>query len=148
MRVTNSIPQHARKSPGVFLCLAALLLLIMLYLTVRIQFQTNHHKKHDKDATNTEQCLNRNGVSYAVQEAASGRIHLICVETPSEFYDVIYKDRGTLDGITAFRVTKLITKSGTIEFHTAEDYVAFLINRGDRVLSTSQFSGPFIFVFP
>ena len=73
MRVTNSIPQHARKSPGVFLCLAALLLLIMLYLTVRIQFQTNHHKKHDKDATNTEQCLNRNGVSYAVQEAASGR---------------------------------------------------------------------------
>lgn len=148
MRITNSLPQDARKSPGVFLSLAALILLILLYLAVRIQFQTDHHKKHSQDVSQTENCLNRHGVSYAIQEAATGRIHLICVESPSEFYDVIYKDRGTLDGITAFRVTKLITRSGTLEFHTVEDYVTFLINRGDRLLPTSQFSDPFIFIFP
>jgi len=148
MSISISRTQSARKPTGVFLSVTFLILLILSFLAVRIQFQTDHYKKHNNDANLTEQCLNRNGIAYAIQENLSGCIHLICTESQTEFYDVIYQDRGTLDGITAFRVTKLVTKRGTFEFHTVEDYIAYLQGRGDTLISTSQFTGPFIFVYP
>lgn len=56
-------------------------------------------------------------------EAASRRIYLICAESETEFYDVIYKYRGTLDGITAFRVQSYTYRGSTYTFITVEEYV-------------------------
>ncbi|MDX1409842.1 MAG: hypothetical protein R3330_16950 [Saprospiraceae bacterium] len=147
MIATNSTTRNARIKPGVFLFL--LLLMLLSFLATMIRFQTDHGKrKHDREPDLAERCLNRHGVAYAFMEAASGRTHLICAENETEFYDVIYKDRGTLDGITAFRVQSYTYRGTTYTFNTVEEYVQFLMERGDRLLDVSQFSGPFTFVWP
>lgn len=143
----NATTQSARKTPGVFLFL--LLLIALSLLAMIIRFQTDHGKsKHNNEPDLAERCLNRHGVAYAFVEKASGRIHLICTESETEFYDVIYKDRGTLDGITAFRVQSYTYRGTTYTFNTIDEYVNFLIGRGDTLLDTSQFTGPFTFVWP
>ena len=148
MITQTSATRNARSFPGVFLFLLILIAILTALLAMRIQFQTDHaRKRHDKDPDLTEQCLNRRGVAYAFTEA-SGRVHLICAESETEFYDVIYKDRGTLDGITAFRVNTVTYKGVTYEFKTVNEYAEFLLWRGDTMLPASQFSGPFIFVWP
>ena len=114
-----------------------------------IRFQTDHGKhKHNSEPDLAEQCLNKHGVAHAFLEAASGRIHLICTESETEFYDVIYKDRGTLDGITAFRVQSYTYRGTTYTFHAVDEYIQFLTERGDWLLDISQFTGPFTFVWP
>ena len=136
-----------KKTPGAFLFLFTLIA-IAFFATI-LRFQTDHGKrKHDRDPDLAEQCLNRHGVAYAFMEPASGRIHLICSESETEFYDVIYKDRGTLDGITAFRVNTITYKGVVYEFSTVDKYIEFLVGRGDTMLTASQFPGPFIFVWP
>ncbi|HSG44496.1 MAG TPA: hypothetical protein VLA72_15210 [Anaerolineales bacterium] len=147
MIATNSTTRNARINPGVFLFL--LLLMLLSLLATMIRFQTDHGKrKHDREPDLAERCLNRHGVAYAFTEMTSGRIHLICAENEAEFYDVIYKDRGTLDGITAFRVQSYTYRGTTYTFDTVEEYVQFLMERGDRLLDVSQFTGPFTFVWP
>ena len=146
MTATTSSSQSARKLPGAFLFLV--LLIILLFVAMRIEFQTDHaRQRHNREPDLAEQCLNRNGVAYALMEP-SGRVHLICRESDSEFYDVIYKERRVLDGITAFRVNTVTYKGITYEFHTINEYVEFLMWRGDTMLPASQFTGPFIFIFP
>ena len=148
MTATTQASQSARKFPGAFHFIFLLILVLLLLMAMRIEFQTDHaRKKHDKEPDLAEQCLNRNGVAYAFMEP-SGRIHLICRQSNTEFYDVIYKERGVLDGITAFRVNTVTYKGITYEFNTLNEYVEFLAWRGDTVLPTSQFTGPFIFVWP
>jgi len=147
MIATNSTTRNARIKPGVFLFL--LLLMLLSFLATMIRFQTDHGKrKHDREPDLAERCLNRHGVAYAFMEAASGRTHLICAENETEFYDVIYKDRGSLDGITAFRVQSYTYRGTTYTFDTVDEYVQFLMERGDRLLDVSQFSGSFTFVWP
>ncbi len=148
MTSTNiTITRSARKNPGAFLFMLILILLSLFAMMIR--FQTDHGKRrHDKDPDRAEQCLNKYGVAYAFTETVSGRIHLICKESDSEFYDVIYKDRGTLDGITAFRVNTVTYKGVVYEFHTIDEYAEFLLWRGDTMLPASQFTGPFTFVWP
>ena len=147
MIATNSTTRNARKTPGVFLFL--LILIAMSLIAMIIRFQTDHGKrKHDNEPDLAEQCLNRHGVSHAFIETASGRIHLICTESETEFYDVIYKDRGTLDGITAFRVQSYTYKGTAYTFNRVDEYIEFLVGRGDKMLDTSQFTGPFTFVWP
>jgi hypothetical protein len=139
--------RNARKTPGVFLFI--LLLIALSLFAMIIRFQTDHGKrKHDNEPDLAERCLNRHGVAYAFVETASGRIHLICTESETEFYDVIYKDRGTLDGITAFRVQTYTYRGSTYAFNTIDEYVDFLVGRGDTLLDPSQFTGPFAFVWP
>jgi hypothetical protein len=142
------VTQSARKkTPGAFLFM--LILIALAFFATIIRFQTDHGKrKHDRDPDLAEQCLNRHGVAYAFMEPASGRIHLICSESDTEFYDVIYKDRGTLDGITAFRVQSYTYRGTTYTFNTIDEYVNFLIGRGDSLLDISPFMGPFKFVWP
>lgn len=94
-----------------------------------------------------ERCLKRRGAAYAFIES-SGRVHLICAESETEVYDVIYKARGQLDGITAFRVNSMTYRGVTYEFNVVSEYVEFLSWRGDTMLSASQFPGPFTFVWP
>jgi hypothetical protein len=143
----NATTQSARKTPGVFLFI--LILIVLSLFAMNIRFQTDHGKrKHNSEPDLAEQCLNRRGVAHAVVEAASGRIHLICTESETEFYDVIYKDRGTLDGITAFRVQSYTYKGTTYTFNTVDEYIEFLLARGDKLLDASQFTGPFTFVWP
>ena len=114
-----------------------------------IRFQTDHGKrKHNSEPDLAERCLNRRGVAHAFVEAASGRTHLICTESETEFYDVIYMDRGSLDGITAFRVQSYTYRGTTSTFNTVDEYVEFLTRRGDTLLDASQFTGPFTFVWP
>jgi hypothetical protein len=140
--------QNARSFPGVFQFLLLLIALLMAFLAIKIRFQTDHaRQKHDSDPDLAEQCLNRRGVAYAFIES-SGRVHLICAESETEFYDVIYKDRGQLDGITAFRVNSMTNRGVTYEFNALSEYVEFLSWRGDTRLSVSQFPGPFTFVWP
>ena len=147
MIATNSTTRNARKTPGVFLFL--LILIAMSLFAMIIRFQTDHGKrKHDNEPDLAEQCLNRHGVSHAFIETASGRIHLICTESETEFYDVIYKDRGTLDGITAFRMQSYTYKGTAYTFNRVDEYIEFLVGRGDKMLDTSQFTGPFTFVWP
>ena len=94
---TDTATRNARTNPGVFLFI--LILIVLSLLAMIIRFQTDHGKlKHNREPDLAERCLNRHGVAYAFVEAASGRIHLICTESDTD------KDRGTLDGITAFRV--------------------------------------------
>ena len=143
----TTVTRSARKTPGVFLFI--LMLIALSLFAMIIKFQTDHGKrKHDKEPDLAERCLNRHGVAYAFAETTPGRIHLICEESETEFYDVIYKDRGTLDGITAFRVNTISCKGVVYEFNTIGEYVEFLSRRGDAMLPASQFSGPFIFVWP
>ncbi len=143
MIAAGATTRNARKTPGVFL-----FLILSLMATV-IRFQTDHGKrKHDSEPDLAERCLNRHGVTHAFIEAASGRIHLICAENEAEFYDVVYKDRGSLDGITAFRVQSYTYRGTTYTFNTVEEYVEFLAGRGDTLLDASQFTGPFTFVWP
>jgi len=107
-----------------------------------MRFQTDHGKrKHNSEPGLAERYLNRHGIAYAFVEAASGRIHLICTEGESEFYDVIYKDRGTLDGITAFRVRSYTYRRTTYTFNTVDEYLEFLAGRGDTLLDASRFTG-------
>ena len=148
MTSTNiTVTQNARKTPGVFLFI--LILIALAFFATIIRFQTDHGKrKHDREPDLAEQCLNRHGIAYAFIETASGRTHLICAESKTEFYDVIYKDRGTLDGITAFRVNTVTYKGVVYEFNSMDEYIEFLLLRGDTMLPASQFSGPFIFVWP
>lgn len=147
MMTTNATTRSARKIPGVFLFL--LLLIIISLFAMIIRFQTDHGKRrHNSEPDLAERCLNRHGVAYAFVEAASGRTHLICMESDTEFYDVIYKDRGTLDGITAFRVGSYTYRGTTYTFNTVDEYVEFLASRGDTLLDTSQFTRPFTFVWP
>ncbi len=148
MTARVSTTRSARIKPGAFLFLSLLIALMMLFLAMKIEFQTDHaRRKHEKEPDLTEQCLNRNNVAYAFIEP-SGRVHLICKESDTEFYDVIYKDRGTLDGITAFRVNTILYKGVVYEFNTIDEYVEFLLWRGDTMLPASQFTGPFTFVWP
>ena len=147
MIAKNTTTRSARKTPGVFLFI--LILIVLSLFAMIIRFQTDHSKrKHDNGPDLAERCLNRHGVAYAFVEKASGRIHLICTESETEFYDVIYKDRDTLDGITAFRVNTITYKGVVYEFSTVDKYIEFLVGRGDTMLPTSQFAGPFIFVWP
>jgi len=148
MTSTNiTVTQNARKTPGVFLFI--LILIALAFFAMIIRFQTDHGKrKHDREPDLAERCLNRHGIAYAFIETASGRIHLICAESKTEFYDVIYKDRGALDGITAFRVNTVTYKGVVYEFNAMDEYIEFLLWRGDTMLPASQFSGPFIFVWP
>lgn len=147
MIAANPTTRSARSFPGAFLFI--LLLIVLSLLAMIIKFQTDHGKrKHDSEPDLAERCLNRHGVAYASVEAASGRIHLICTESETEFYDVIYKDRGTLDGITAFRVQSYTYRGTTYTFNTVGEYVEFLAGRGDTLLDASQFTGPFTFVWP
>lgn len=147
MTVTDTAIRNARKTPGVFLFL--LLMIILSLLATIIRFQTDHgRRKHNSGPDLAERCLNRHGVAYAFVEAASGRTHLICTESKTEFYDVIYKDRGTLDGITAFRVQSYTYRGTTYTFSTVDEYVEFLTARGDLPLNVSRFTGPFHFVWP
>ena len=147
MIATDTTARNARKTPGVFLFILILMALSLFAMIIR--FQTDHGKsKHDNEPDLVERCLNRYGVAYAFIEKASGRIHLICTESETEFYDVIYKDRGTLDGITAFRVQSYTYQGTTYTFNTVDEYINFLVGRGDTVLDTSQFMGPFTFVWP
>jgi len=144
---TNATTRNARKTPGVFLFI--LILIALLLFAMNIRFQTDHGKrKHNNEPDLAERCLNKHGVAYAFLEKASGRIHLICTESETEFYDVIYKDRGTLDGITAFRVQSYTYRGTIYTFDTIDEYINFLVGRGDAVLDTSQFMGPFTFVWP
>jgi hypothetical protein len=147
MIAADTATRNARKTPGVFLFL--LLLIVLSLLATIIRFQTDHGKrKHNSEPDLAEQCLNRHGVAYAFVEAASGRTHLICAENETEFYDVIYKDRGTLDGITAFRVQSHTYRGTTYTFNTVDEYIQFLLGRGDTLLDASQFTAPFTFVWP
>lgn len=147
MIAADTTPRNARKTPGVFLFL--LLLIVLSLGAMIIRFQTDHGKnKHNNEPDLAERCLNRHGVAHAFIEKASGRIHLICAESETEFYDVIYKDRGTLDGITAFRVQSYTYRGTTYTFDTIDEYVNFLAGRGDILLDISQFMGPFKFVWP
>ena len=147
MIATHAATRNARKTPGVFLFL--LLLIVLSLFAMIIRFQTDHSKrKHANEPDLAEQCLNRHGVAHAFVEAASGRIHLICKESETEFYDIIYKDRGTLDGITAFRVQSYTYRGTTYTFNTVDEYMDFLAGRGDTLLDASQFTGPFTFVWP
>lgn len=147
MTVTDAAIRNARKTPGVFLFL--LLMIILSLLAMIIKFQTDHgRRKHNSEPNLAERCLNRHGVAYAFVEAASGRTHLICAESATEFYDLIYKDRGTLDGITAFRVQSYTYRGTTYTFSTVDEYVEFLTARGDLLLDVSRFTGPFHFVWP
>jgi len=147
MIAADTTTRNARKNPGVFLFLLLLILISLMAMIIR--FQTDHGKqKHNREPTLAERCLNAHGAAYAFMEAASGRIHLICVESETEFYDVIYKDRGTLDGITAFRVQSYTYRGTTYTFNTVEEYVQFLTERGDQLLNVSQFTIPFTFVWP
>jgi len=147
MIAADTTTRNVRKTPGVFLFL--LLLILISLMTMIIRFQTDHGKrKHDREPDLAERCLNTHGAAYALMEAASGRIHLICAESETEFYDVIYKERGRLDGITAFRVQSYTYRGATYNFNTVEEYVQFLMERGDRLLDASQFAGPFTFVWP
>jgi hypothetical protein len=125
------------------------MLIVLSFFAMVIRFQTDHGKrKHDSEPDLAERCLNRHGVAHAFVEAASGRTHLICTESETKFYDVIYKDRGTLDGITAFRVHSYTYRGTTYTFNTVDEYVEFLAGRGDTLLDASQFTGPFTFVWP
>ncbi len=147
MMTTNTTTRNARKTPGVFLFI--IISIILAFLAMIIRFQTDHGKrKHDNEPDLAERCLNSHGVAYAFVETAARRIHLICTESETEFYDVIYKDRGTLDGITAFRVQSYTYKGTTYTFNTVDEYIEFLVGRGDKLLDTSQFTGPFTFVWP
>jgi hypothetical protein len=147
MIAAGAATRNARKTPGVFLFI--LILIALSFLAMIIKFQTDHGKrKHDSEPDLAERCLNRQGVAHAFVEATSGRIHLICTESENEFYDVIYKDRGTLDGITAFRVQSYTYRGTTYTFNTVDEYVEFLTWRGDKLLDASQFTGPFTFVWP
>lgn len=111
-------------------------------------FPSHSRRKHDNQPDLAEQCLNRHGVAYAFVETTSRRIHLICTEGETEFYDVIYKDKGTLDGITAFRVQSCTYKGTTYTFNTVDEYIEFLVGRGDELLDASQFTEPFTLVWP
>lgn len=92
MIAADTTTRNARKTAGVFLFL--LLLITMSLFAMIIRFQTDHGKrKHSGEPDLAERCLNRHGVAYAFLEAASGRTHLICTESETEFYVVIYKDR-------------------------------------------------------
>jgi hypothetical protein len=147
MIAADTTTRNARKTPGVFIFILVLLVLSLLAMIIR--FQTDHGKrKHNSEPDLAERCLNQHGVAYAFVEATSGRIHLICAESEAEFYDVIYKDRGTLNGITAFRVQSYTYRGITYTFNTVDEYVEFLVERGDRLLDASQFTGPFTFVWP
>jgi hypothetical protein len=147
MIAADTATRNARKIPGVFIFI--LLLIALSLLATIIRFQTDHGKrKHNSEPDLAERCLNRHGVAYAFVEAMSGRTHLICTESETEFYDVIYKDRGRLDGITAFRVQSYTYRGTTCTFNTLDEYVQFLMGRGDTLLDASQFTGPFTFVWP
>lgn len=147
MIAADTTTRNARKTPGVFLFI--LILIVLSLVAMIIRFQTDHgNRKHDNEPNLAEQCLKRHGVAYAFVETASGRTHLICTESETEFYDIIYKDRGTLDGITAYRVQSYTYKGTTYTFNTVDEYINFLVRRGDTLLDTSQFTGPFTFVWP
>jgi hypothetical protein len=146
MIAVDTTTRNARKTPGVFLFI---ILIALSLFAMNIRFQTDHGKrKHNNEPDLAERCLNRHGVAYAFLEEASGRIHLICTESETEFYDVIFKDRGTLDGITAFRVQSYTYQGRTFTFNTIDEYINFLVGRGDTLLNTSQFAGPFTFMWP
>lgn len=128
MITTNATTRSARKTPGVFLFIL-ILIALSLFATI-IRFQTDHGKRrHNSEPDLAERCLNRPGVAHAFVEAASGRIHLICTESETEIYDVIYRDRGTLDGITAFRVQSDTYRGTTYVFNTVDEYLEFLAGR-------------------
>ena len=147
MIAKNTTTRSARKTPGVFLFI--LILIVLSLFAMIIRFQTDHGKrKHDNEPDLAERCMNRHGVAHAFVETVSGRIHLICTESETEFYDVIYKDRGILDGITAFRVQSYTYRGTTYTFNTVDEYIEFLVGRGDKLLDASQFTGPFTYVWP
>lgn len=147
MTAADTAIQNARKTPGVFLFL--LLMIILSLFAMIIRFQTDHgRRRHSSEPDLAERCLNRHGVAHAFVEAVSGRTHLICTESRTEFYDVIYKGRDTLDGITAFRVRSYTYRGTTYTFNTVDEYIQFLTARGDILLEASQFTGPFSFVWP
>ena len=141
----NATTQNARDFPGVFLFL--LMLIALSLFTMIIRFQTNHGKRNNEPDL-AERCLNRHGVAHTLVEKASGRIHLICTESETEFYDVIYQDQGTLDGSTPFRVQSYTDRWTKYTSNTIDEYINFLIGRGHTVLDASQFTGPFTFVWP
>ena len=147
MIAADTRTRNARKTPGVFLFI--LILIVLSLVAMIIRFQNDHGKsKHNNEPDLAERCLNKHGAAYAFAEKVSGRIHLICTENETEFYDLIYKDRGTLDGITAFRVQSYTYKGTTYTFNTVDEYIEFLVGRGDKLLDASQFTGPFTFVWP
>lgn len=147
MITAHTTTHNARKSPGVFLVLLLLMLFSLTALIIRFQSGYGKHQ-HNREPDLAEQGLNTHSAAYAFMEAASGRIHLICTEIEGEFYHVIYKDRGRLDDITAFRVQSYTYRGTTYTLNTVDEYVQFLTRRGDRLLQVSRFTGPFTFVWP
>ena len=144
-----SIPIPGNARTGVFSCLLAVVAaILLLYFGMNIHFQTDHARKHGDEPDRAEECLNNNGVTAAFQEK-SGRIHLICAVTDEEFYDTVYKERGQLDGITSFQVSKYEWQRQTYHFDNIYQYIDHLKNvRGWTQLDPIQFQGPFQFIFP
>ena len=145
--VSIPIPINARKT-GVFSCLLVIAAILLLFFGMKIHFQTNHARKHGNKPDRAERCLNSNGVAYAFQEQ-SGRIHLICMVSNEEFYDTVYKERGQLDGITSFQVSKYQWRGVKYRFENINQYVDHLTSiRGWTQLDPAQFQGPFRFIYP
>lgn len=144
--MTTFFPTSPLKMGSLFILA---LLAVIGYMTIRIVFPDRHGIRDTAHpGVAVEKCLNDNGVFQTMKEP-NGRTHLICLDKATGlFYDVVYKVRTTVEGVTTFRITEVILKNGTtIKFDTVEQYVAYLVQRGNQLKPTTEF-GPFELIFP
>jgi hypothetical protein len=118
------------------------LLAVISFLAIRIIFPDSHGNRdqfHDMPAA--EQCLNKFGVHTTMSEPKNQKIHLICVNLDTgDVYDVIYKVRNVVEGVTTMKATEKLVNDVKIPITSIEQFIEYRIAEGKIIIATTDFA--------